>query len=73
MEKAALKNIIDRNVPFTIVTASGQTYDIPHTDYILVSPGEYNTVIAYTADGDGTNMLDLRTITDLQIASENAG
>ena len=67
MEKAAIREILATNHPFTVVTASGQKYEISHPDFVSVAPGEGSTVIVYGPDGIGFSILDLATITDIQL------
>ena len=66
MEKAAITELLTTNQPFTILTASGQRYEISHPDFVSVAPGEGTTVIVYGPEGVGFSNLDLHTITDIQ-------
>lgn len=73
MEKAAIKEILATNHPFTIVSGSGQKYDVSHPDFVSVAPGEGTTVIVYGPDGTGFSILDLATITDVQVGHVGSG
>ncbi len=66
MEKAAITELLATNEPFTIVTASGQKYEVSHPDFVSVAPGEGTIVIVYGPDGIGFCILDLSTISDIQ-------
>ena len=66
MEKVAITELLATNQPFTISTASGQKYEVSHSDFLSVAPGEGTTVIVYGPDGLGFSILDLQTITDIR-------
>ena len=51
--------------PFQLVTASGESYKIPHPDVLNFSPSR-RTCNVYAADGDYFSTLDVLTITDIQ-------
>jgi len=71
MEKEALREALAANLPVTIVTASGKTYEVTHQDYVSIAPGEATTVIVYAQQGSGFSILDLKTITDVSINGAN--
>ncbi|MFW5883192.1 MAG: hypothetical protein ACOCVG_02390 [Verrucomicrobiota bacterium] len=64
MDRTPLKYAIDRGIPFTLVTASGDRYRVPHRDHISISPkGTYVTVFD---DDDGFYVLPLLTVVALE-------
>ena len=67
MEKSAFRELLASNIPFTIVTAGGERYDIKHPDFVSVAPESGTSVIVFGADGIGFSLLDLSTITDVKI------
>jgi hypothetical protein len=50
--------------PFTLVTASGEKYYIPHEDYVTFSPSR--RVALVFRDEELFSALDVLTITDIQ-------
>ena len=72
MEKSAFAELLSSNLPITIITAGGQTYEVGHPDFITVAPGQGTTVIIFNEDGIGFNLLDLATITDVKVESLSA-
>ena len=72
MDKSAFTELLSLNLPITILTASGQTYEVGHPDFISVAPGSGTSVIVYGKDGVGFSLLDLSTITDVRVESMSA-
>jgi hypothetical protein len=50
---------------FQLVTASGETYPVPHPDFLTFSPSR-RTCNVYASDGEYFSTLDVLTITDIQ-------
>jgi hypothetical protein len=50
---------------FQLVTASGESYTVPHPDFLHFSPSR-RTCNVYAKDGEYFSTLDILTITDLQ-------
>jgi len=50
---------------FKLVTASDETYTVPHPDFMAFSPS-WRTCNVYAADGEFLSTLDVLTITDIQ-------
>jgi hypothetical protein len=50
--------------PFTLVTASGEKYRVPHPDYVTFTPSR-RVALVYQ-DEELFNALDVLTITDIQ-------
>jgi hypothetical protein len=72
MEKEALRQALASNLPITIVTASGKSYEVEHQDYISIAPEDATTVIVYARGERGFTILDLKTITDVSIHGVSA-
>jgi hypothetical protein len=51
--------------PFRLVTASGETYKVPHPEFMTFSPSR-RTCNVYARDGEFFSTLDVLTITDIQ-------
>ena len=63
MTRSQLESAIQRGLPFTIRMADGQVYDVPHRDYISLSPG--GAVAVVYDDQDHVWVLPLLTMTGL--------
>ncbi|MEM9478078.1 MAG: hypothetical protein AAGA58_00295 [Verrucomicrobiota bacterium] len=63
--------MLGSNLPFTIVCVSGERYEVAHPDFISVAPGEGTSVIVYGKDGVGFSLLDLSTISDVQLKRDS--
>jgi len=50
---------------FQLVTASGESYTVPHPDFLHFSPSR-RTCNVYAKDGEYFSTLDILTITDIQ-------
>jgi hypothetical protein len=58
--------------PFTVRTASGRAFRVPHPEHALVTPGGRNMVI--TLDDDAVKVLDMLLIEGIDYpASQAAG
>lgn len=63
MSRQQLEKMIERGIPFTIRMADGQEYQVPHRDFISLSPkGTFATVYD---DDEGFYILPLITMTGL--------
>jgi hypothetical protein len=71
MTSAAIRTIIHKNVPFRIVTSDGSTIDVPHTDFISVSPDDQGWVAVHAPSS--FILLDLPSITKIEIPKQQAG
>jgi len=49
---------------FDLVTASGESYKVPHPDFLTFSPSR-RTCNVYADDGEYFSTLDVLTITDI--------
>ena len=68
MEKEALQEFLATNLPFTIVSSSGEMYEVEHPDFVTVAPEEGTSVIVFGQDGIGFSLLDLSTISDVRLS-----
>lgn len=50
--------------PFTLTTASGKTFNVPHPDYVTFSPSR-RVAMVYT-DDELFDTLDVLTITEIE-------
>ena len=67
MEKPAFLELLASNLPLCIVTAGGERYEVGHPDFISVAPGSGTSVIVYGENRIGFSLLDLSTITDVEL------
>ena len=52
MDASLLDDLISKNKPFRIETASGRVFDVPHRDFLSFSPKKTSVFISYEEDGD---------------------
>lgn len=52
MTHAVLRSKIDEGIPFTLHVADGRSYEVPHTDFILLPPRATFVVVAVPAEDD---------------------
>jgi hypothetical protein len=55
--------------PFYLVTASEESYKVPHPEFLTFSPSR-RTCNVYADDGEYFSKLDVLTITDIQPDSQ---
>jgi len=63
MSKSQIQSAIQSGKPFTIQMADGQEYEVPHSDYISVSPK--GTFVTVYDDEEHFFVLQLRTMTGI--------
>lgn len=51
MDASLLEDLISKNKPFRIETASGRVFEIPHRDFINFTPKKTSLLIFYEEDG----------------------
>ncbi len=51
MDASLVENLIANNKPFRIETASGRVFDVPHRDFVSLSPKKTSLFISYEEDG----------------------
>ena len=52
MDVSLLEDLISKNKPFRIETASGRVFDVPHRDFLSFSPKKTSLLISYEEDGN---------------------
>jgi hypothetical protein len=52
MEAKLIQNLIEENKPFRIETAAGRIFEVPHRDFINLSPKKTSLSIWYQENGD---------------------
>ena len=57
--------------PFTLITASGEKYHVPHPDYVTFTPSR--RVALVFRDEELFSALDVLTITDIQPGGRASG
>lgn len=51
MDASLLEDLIAKNKPFRIETASGRVFEIPHRDFINFTPKKTSLLIFYEEEG----------------------
>ena len=52
MQAKLIQDLIEKNKPFRIETASGRVFEVPHRDFIAFSAGRTSLVVNYSENGD---------------------
>jgi len=52
MDAAMIEDLVSRNQPFRIVTASGRVFDVPHRDFISFSPKRTSLAVFFEENGE---------------------
>ena len=52
MDVSLLEDLISKNKPFRIETASGRVFDVPHRDFVSFSPRKTSLFIFYEEEGN---------------------
>jgi hypothetical protein len=52
MDVSLLEDLIAKNKPFRIETASGRVFDVPHRDFLSFSPKKTSLLISFEEDGN---------------------
>jgi hypothetical protein len=52
MDAALLEDLISRNQPFRIETASGRVFEVPHRDFVSFSPKRTSLSIFFEENGE---------------------
>jgi hypothetical protein len=72
MTRKQIETVIDEGVPFTIHSADGRSYPVPHRDFISLPPR--NATVAVIYENDGTvHVLPLLTMTGLTYQTKKKG
>jgi hypothetical protein len=52
MDVSLLEDLIAKNKPFRIETASGRVFDVPHRDFMSFSPRKTSLLISFEENGN---------------------
>jgi len=52
VDASLLDDLISKNKPFRIETASGRVFDVPHRGFLSFSPKKTSVFISYEEDGN---------------------
>jgi hypothetical protein len=52
VEARLIEDLIEKNKPFRIETASGRVFEVPHRDFIAFSSRKTSLIINYSENGD---------------------
>jgi hypothetical protein len=52
MDVSLLEDLIAKNKPFRIETASGRVFDVPHRDFLSFSPKKTSLLISFEENGN---------------------
>lgn len=52
MDASLLEDLISRNRPFRIETASGRVFDVPHRDFVSFSPKRTSLAVFFEEQGE---------------------
>ena len=52
MEARLIEDLIEKNKPFRIETASGRVFEVPHRDFVAFSSRKTSVIINYSENGD---------------------
>jgi hypothetical protein len=51
MEASLLEDLISKNQPFRVETASGRVFEVPHRDFVSITPRRTSILITFEEDG----------------------
>jgi hypothetical protein len=52
MDSSLLEDLLAKNKPFRIETASGRVFDVPHRDFLSFSPRKTSLFISYEENNE---------------------
>ena len=52
MDAKLLEDLLAKNKPFRIETASGRIFEVPHRDFLSFSPRKTSVFVSYEEDGE---------------------
>jgi hypothetical protein len=52
MDVSLVEDLLAKNKPFRIETASGRVFDVPHRDFISFSPKKSSLFVSFEEDGN---------------------
>lgn len=69
MDAELVQQLIESNRPFVVRTAAGDTYHVPHTDFVILTRNRTELIINYDENGESRiAMVPLRAVTALDTA-----
>jgi hypothetical protein len=64
MDPSSIEDLIAKNKPFRVETASGRVFDVPHRDFVHLSPRKNSLFVFFEENGeDHFAIVPLLTIT----------
>jgi len=73
VDKGILQQAVESGFGFTIKTAGGDSYQIPHRDFIAFTPKRTVAIVAVEADGEEKiAYIPLLTISSVEVDSPHA-
>src|SRR5262249_13478155 len=64
MDASLIEELITKNKPFTIETASGRVFEVPHRDFVSFSTRKTSLIVSYEENGtEHFSIVPLLTIT----------
>ncbi|MEM9479490.1 MAG: hypothetical protein AAGA58_07545 [Verrucomicrobiota bacterium] len=74
MDRSFVEEAIESNQPFTVRTAAGDSYHVPHRDFISFSAKRTTLIISYEKDGsEKVAYVPLLTATAVEVDSKHEG
>jgi hypothetical protein len=70
MDVSLMQDLIDKNKPFRVETASGRVFNVPHRDFVSFSPKKTSLIISYEEEGkEHFALVPLLTVTSAMSAA----
>ncbi len=70
MDAGFIEKAIESNTPFTIKTAGGDSYQVPHRDFISFSARKTTVIVSFERDGkEEIAYIPLLTISSIETES----
>lgn len=70
MDASLIEDLLAKNKPFRIETASGRGFDVPHRDFLSFTPRKTSVVVTYEEDGkEHFAIIPLLTVTAAMAAA----
>jgi hypothetical protein len=70
MDVSLMQDLIAKNKPFRVETASGRVFNVPHRDFVSFSPKKTSLIISYEEEGkEHFALVPLLTVTSAMAAA----
>lgn len=70
MDVSLMEDLIAKNKPFRVETASGRVFRVPHRDFVSFSPRKTSLIISFEEDGkENFALVPLLTVTAAMAAA----